>query len=174
MEDGKDAYIRFLKGDEEAFEEIVYLYREPLILYINGYTQNIYEAEDLTEDTFFKLLVKKPLFISKGSFKAWIYTIARNITLDHLRHQSLHKEVELNEQIGYEQTYYDDKKMWVVEAMKKINPDYSNVLYLKFYEDFSNEEIARIIHKNKRQVETLLYRAKAAIQKELEATRDEN
>lgn len=174
MEDGREAYARFLKGDEDAFVEIVSMYREPLILYVNSYVHNIYEAEDLTEDTFFRLLVKKPLFISRGSFRAWIYTIARNLTLDHLRHRTLHKEVELNEQIGYETGHYDSKKMWVVEALKNIREEYASVLYLKYYEDFSNEEIARIMRKTKRQIETLLYRAKGALEEQLEATRDEN
>lgn len=170
----QNAYLDFLKGNQQSFELIVKEFREPLILYINSYVKNIYIAEDLTEDTFFRLLVKKPHYTAKGSFKSWIYTIARNITLDYLRHQSLTVEVELDEQRTYLQSHYNEKKQWVVDAMKKISPQYSNILYLKYYEDFSNEEIAQILKKNKRQVETMLYRAKAALAEQLQEVKDEN
>ncbi len=53
-------------------------------------------------------------------------------------------------------------------ALDRINPDYARVLYLSFFEDFGNGEIAKIMHKTNRQVENLLYRAKRSLKTELE------
>ncbi len=52
--------------------------------------------------------------------------------------------------------------------MKKLNPDYFQVLYLVYFENFSNTETAAIMKKNKRQIENLIYRAKQALKSELE------
>ena len=53
-------------------------------------------------------------------------------------------------------------------AIKKLPPDYSRVLYLIYFEDFSNAETARVLGKTRRQVENLSYRAKQALRRQLE------
>ena len=52
--------------------------------------------------------------------------------------------------------------------MRELKPEYFQVLYLVYFEDFSNKEIATIMKKNKRQIENLIYRAKNALKSELE------
>lgn len=58
--------------------------------------------------------------------------------------------------------------MAVHQAMKKIQPQYRQVLWLVYMEDFSNAEAAAIMKKNSRQVKNLIFRAKAALKAELE------
>ena len=53
--------------------------------HINSYVNDIYLAEDLMQETFFKIAVKKPKLKYKSSFKTWLYTIGRNIAIDYLR-----------------------------------------------------------------------------------------
>ena len=62
MDSGADSYRRFLDGDDEGLAEIVREYKDGLILYLNGYVNNLYIAEELTEDTFFRLITRKPKF----------------------------------------------------------------------------------------------------------------
>ena len=50
MDNGASSYRRFLQGDEEGFAEIVRTYKDGLILYLNGYVNNLYTAEELTEE----------------------------------------------------------------------------------------------------------------------------
>ena len=52
--------------------------------------------------------------------------------------------------------------------MKKLNPEYAQVLYLIYFEDFDHDETAKIMKKNKRQIINLVFRAKNALKKELE------
>ena len=61
MDNGASSYRRFLEGDDKGLVEIVGDYKDGLILYLNGYVNNIFIAEELTEDTFFRLITKKPM-----------------------------------------------------------------------------------------------------------------
>ncbi|MBP5461731.1 MAG: RNA polymerase sigma factor, partial [Lachnospiraceae bacterium] len=88
MDNGASSYRRYLEGDKEGIAEIVREFKDGLILYLNGYVDNLYTAEDLTEDTFFKLMTRKPRFSGRSSFKTWLYTIGRNIAVDWLRRES--------------------------------------------------------------------------------------
>ena len=86
MDRGANSYRRFLDGNDEGIVEIVGDYKDGLILFLNGYVNNINIAEELTEDTFFRLMVKKPRFSGKSSFKSWLYAIGRNVAVDYIRH----------------------------------------------------------------------------------------
>ena len=88
MDNGACSYRRFLNGDDSALAQIIAEYKDGLVLYLNGYVKDIHTAEDLMEDTFFRLMVKKPLFFERYSFKTWLYTIARNLAIDFLRKSS--------------------------------------------------------------------------------------
>ena len=81
MDKGADDYRRFLDGDVTGLAEIIGEYREGLILFVNGIVHDLHDAEDITEDTFVRLLVKTPAFSGKSSFKTWLYSIAHNIAL---------------------------------------------------------------------------------------------
>ena len=88
MDNGASSYRRYLDGDDNGLVEIIKEYKDGLTLYINGFVNNIFIAEDLMEETFFKLATKRPRFSGKSSFKTWLYAIARNIAIDYLRHNS--------------------------------------------------------------------------------------
>ena len=85
MDNGARSYRRFLDGDDNGIVEIIRDYKDGLILFLNRYVDNIHVAEDLAEDTFFRLVTRKPRYSPKYSFKTWLYTIGRNLALNHLR-----------------------------------------------------------------------------------------
>ena len=74
-----DCYRRYLDGDDDGLREIIDIYYNGLILFINGIVKDQSAAEDILEDTFVKLAVKKYIFKDDGKagFKTWLYTIAR-------------------------------------------------------------------------------------------------
>ena len=176
MDNGASSYRRFLNGDDNGIVEIIRDYKDGLILFLNRYVNNIHVAEDLAEDTFFRLVARKPRFVAKNSFKTWLYTIGRNIAINHVKRAN--KTADINtedleriysDEEELEQTYIrEEERIIVHRALSRINPDYSRVLYLKFFEDLSNEQIAVVLKKNKRQIENLLYQAKRALKSELE------
>ena len=175
MDNGASSYRRFLEGDDEALLEIISEYRTGLILYLNSFAQNIHTAEELTEDTFAELAIKCPKFSGKSSFKTWIYAIGRNISAKHLRKHAgfsivpLESQEYLADEENIESNYIkSEQKRAVHKALHSLKAEYRQVLYLSFFEGFSNEETALIMKKSKRQIETLLYNAKKALRSELE------
>ncbi len=176
MDNGAISYRRFLDGDESGIVEIIKDYKDGLILYLNGYVGNLHIAEDLMEDVFVKLVVKKPHFSERFSFKTWLYTIGRNTAIDWLRHSSKNASVpveELEEMLAdeddLERLYIkEERKITLRRAMGRIKDEYRTALYLSFFEDMSNAEIAAVMKKSRRQVENLIYRGKQSLRSELE------
>lgn len=167
-------YHRYLAGDDEAFIEIVKEYKDGLIIYLNNFTNNIHIAEELAEDTFVKLGIKKPRNTEKASFKTWLYVIGRNIAIDYLRKKSKSKEISINddmifEQESIEQSYIKaENKLLIHKVMQKLKLEYKQVLWLTYFEGFTNKEIAKIMKKNLHNIETLVYRARLSLKSELE------
>lgn len=171
MDKGAESYLKYLSGDDEGIAEIVTLYREKLIFFINGMVKNIYAAEDLTEDTFFKLMVKKPKFTPKYSFKTWLFTIARNLTLDYLRKNTKYRDVPFEDIEGlpteekeFERNLIrDEDGIYLHKVIGDLPPQYAQILHLVYFEEFTADEAAKVIRKTKRQTEMLLYRARSAL-----------
>ncbi len=176
MDNGESSYRRFLDGDDDGFVEIIKDYKDGLMLYLNTYVQNIYIAEELMEDTFVKLATRKPHFSGKSSFKTFVYAIGRNIAVDYLRKKAKISEVNLEDISGIladetdvlKEYLRDERKLLVHNSMKKLNSDYSNVLYLIYFESFSIKETAAIIKKTYKQTENLVYRAKQSLKNQIE------
>lgn len=175
MDNGESSYRRFLAGDDEGLHEIICTYRAGLILYLNSFVQNIHIAEDLTEDTFAELAIRCPNFSGKSSFKTWLYAIGRNITAKHLRKHKklsvvpLESQEYLADEENIESNYIKgEQKRMVHRTLHHLKLEYRQVLYLIFFEGFSNEEASFVMKKSKRQIEALLYNAKKALKSELE------
>ncbi|MBR3815588.1 MAG: RNA polymerase sigma factor [Clostridia bacterium] len=176
MDNGASSYRRFLDGDDNGITEIVENYKDGLILYLNGYVNNIFVAEELTEDTFFRLIIKKPKYSGKSTFKSWLYAIGRNVTVDYIRHNSKILNVPIDDVENYlieeqnlEQSYIKEENMLIVnKALNELIPEYRNVLWLTYFEEFSNKETAIILKKTERQIINLLYRARKALKTKLE------
>ena len=176
MDNGASSYRRFLDGDDKALAEIVKDYRDGLILYLNGIVNNISLAEELMEETFFRIITKKPRFNVKSAFKTWLYTIGRNVAIDCLRHNAKQSDVSVEELENYSQDEYDLERLYIIEerkiavhrALKKLNTEYRQVLWLLYFEDMTNADAAIVMKKNSRQMKNLVYRAKSALKSELD------
>ena len=176
MDNGASSYRRFLDGDDEGIVEIIRDYKDGLILYLNGFTENIGVAEELMEDTFVKLVTKRPRFKGQSSFKTWLYAIGRNVAMDHLRYSAKlsgmsGEELErlAGETESLERTYLrTERKILLHQALGRLKPEYRQVLHLVYLEGFHNADAAKVMHKSKRQIENLVYRAKQSLKSELE------
>jgi len=176
MDNGASSYRRFLDGDDKGIAEIVGDYKDGLILYLNGYVNNIYIAEELAEDTFFRLIIKKPRFSEKSTFKSWLYAIGRNVAVDFIRRNSkfLNTPIEnmenyLIEENSLEKSYIkEERKIALHKYLSELSTDYRNILWIVYFEGFSGKEAATVLGKNERQVKNLLYRAKQSLKSKLE------
>ena len=175
MDNGASSYRRFLDGDDSGIVEIISEYKDGLIFYLDSMVRNVHVAEDLMVDTVVKLVTRKPKFSGNASFKTWLYAIARNTAIDWLRKNGGESLTPLEEVANYlpdeadlEREYLqEEQKIAVHRALRRLSPNYSQVLYLVFFEDLSNVEVAAIMKKSKRQIEKMIYRAKLALKAEL-------
>ncbi len=176
MDNGASSYRRFLDGDDNGIVEIIKDHKDGLMLYLNSYVQNIHIAEDLMEDTFVRLVTRKPHFSGKSSFKTWLFAIGRNIAVDYVRKHTKLPEVSaeelsviLSDEADVEKDYVRDEQAIILhKALKKINMEYSRVLHLIYFENFNITETSSIIKKSYKQTENLVYRAKRALKSQLE------
>ena len=177
MDNGTGSYRRFCdEGDMNALADIIKNYMDGLILYLNSIVGNIHTAEDLAEDTFVLLGTKKPKDKGGGSFRTWLYTIGRNIALDYLRKSRRHSEIPMDETAdiiadteNLESSYIrEERKIAVHHAMKQLRPNYRQVLWLVYFEGFTNKEATAVMRKSVHNIESMLSRARQSLRKQLE------
>ncbi len=170
MDIGASSYRRYLDGDESAFEQIVKEYRESLTLFITGIVRDYHAAEDIAIDVFAELAVNHR-YNFKVSLKTYLFMLGRSRAIDYIRHRSRHVTVALEDAEPYfqaglspeEEIFRDLQKREVHEAIWKLPEKMRTAVYLVYFEQLSYEEAARVMKINKKQVDNLLYRAKAEL-----------
>ena len=176
MDSSAALYQRFLNGDNDALAALLNAHKEGLTLFLAGYVKDIFTAEELMEETFVRLAVRRPRFSGKSSFKTFLFAVGRNLALDYLRREKRRQTLPLAdpaamaaEQQSVEEAYLrEEEKIRLHRAMAQLNDGYRQVLYLRFFESLSLDEIAAVQHKRKKQVEAQLYHAKQALRGILE------
>lgn len=175
MDYGRQCYDRYMNGDDSALTELIDSYGDGLMLYINSIVHNIHIAEELTEETFFRISVRKPPFFSKSSFKTWLFAIGRNAAIDWMRKEKHTSDTPIDDyssvsdEEDIEQNYIKKEQMIMLHrAIEKLSPDYRQVLYLFYFENFNTDQTAKIMDKSAKQISNLLFRAKLSLKKQLE------
>ncbi len=160
-------------GNKEALKTLFERYRMSVVLFVFGYVRNIDDAEDIMMDTFAVIAAFEARFSGKSSFKTWLFSISHNLACKHIRKQSrllFHNTVDLAEP----DTSPEDKLLTterdqrLYKAIGALNPDYGKALYLLYFEKMTNDDIGRIMRKNKSQVAHLLERGRKALKERLE------
>ena len=175
MDPGKNSYRRYLDGDDKGMEEIILKYRDGSIFYLNQFVGSLELAEELAEDTFVLLCIKKPRDKGGCSFKTWLYTIGRNLAIDFLRRRARQRRVSIDlcdslssEEQGPEEAYLkDQQKIAVNKALGALKSEYRQVLWLFYFEEMSFKEISIVMKKSIRATQMLATRARKALKEEL-------
>ena len=177
VDNGASSYRRFRdNGDENGLVEIIRDYKDGLILFLASIVGDMQTAEEAAEDTFVVLGIKKPKDKGRSSFKTWLYTIGRNVAIDHLRKKARNKETDFEtvrktdkSEESLEESYIKkERDIAIHRAMKRLKPEYRQVLWLLYFEELSAKECACIMKKSVHAIETMAYRAKKSMRLELE------
>jgi len=168
MDNGASSYRRFLDGDESAFDEIMKELFDNLVFFIHRYVHDIHAAEDIAIDAFSDLVVNKHRYNFKVTLKTYLFMLGRSRALNYIKHRKVIDFVELTEagQISSEQetleeiVLADERKRVVNNALNSLPDDMRVVIHLIYFEEMSYEEAAKVMKKNRKQVDNLLYRAK--------------
>ena len=168
MDNGASSYRRFLNGDESAFDDIMKELFDNLVFFINRYVHDIHAAEDIAIDAFSDLIVNKHRYNFKVTLKTYLFMLGRSRALNYIKHRKVINFVELTEadNISAEQKTLeeiileDERKRIVNNALNSLPDDMRVVVHLIYFEDLTYDEAAKVMKKNRKQVDNLLYRAK--------------
>ena len=167
MDNGASSYRRFLDGDESAFDEIMKELFDNLVFFIDRYVHDIHAAEDIAIDTFSDLVVNRHRYNFKVTLKTYLFMLGRSRALNYIKHRKVIDFVELSEadtvleqETLEEIVLVDERKRVVNNALSSLSDDMRVVIHLIYFEGLSYDEAAKVMKKNRKQVDNLLYRAK--------------
>jgi RNA polymerase sigma-70 factor (ECF subfamily) len=161
--------------DSDAWAQIYQRYHPKIYTYLYHRLEDTYAAEDIAADVFLRACEKIGSYSYRGTpFIAWLYRIARNKMVDHLRYQAKIKKRPLNEEaleqslINEDTTEGTTVREELKGVLKNLTEDQRQVILLKYFGDLSNADVAGIIGKSEGAVKALQHRALASLKRILE------
>jgi len=164
------------QGDRHALEELYLLHFDRIYSYLHMSVGNRHDAEDLTTQTFLKMLESIKRFRWQSApFSAWLFRIAHNLAMDHFRaNKRWQPEEEVPEPEADEATSAESGALEsigrrsMLELIEDLSPEQQQVLTLKFVFNFGNAEAATILGKTEGAIKSLQHRALVSLQKQLD------
>src|SRR5213592_3295676 len=162
-------------GETDALEELYLIHFDRIYSYLHLSVGNRHDAEDLTTQTFLRMLEAIGRFRWRSvPFSAWLFRIAHNVAMDHFRaSRRIQLEEEVPEPEDSAQSSAEDEAMQSIdrasmfELIEKLSPDQQQVLTLKFVFNFSNAEVGAILGKTEGAIKSLQHRALASLHRQL-------
>ena len=180
------AIARGLKRNDPALlDQLIETYQHRLLRYLLFLTAKREVAEDLFQETWMRVLLRGGQYNGKARFDTWLFTIARNLVIDLSRKRQMASldemsetgederpfEVAIDGPSPLEQFASREDRAEVAEVLLKLEPNYREVLVLRFHEEMSLEEIAAVTRAPLSTVKSRLYRGLAALKPEVEQLR---
>jgi RNA polymerase sigma-70 factor (ECF subfamily) len=164
------------KGDRNALEELYLIHFDRIYSYLHVSVGNRHDAEDLTTQTFLKMLEAIGKFRWQSApFSAWLFRIAHNLAMDHFRaNKRWQPEEDVPEPDPDESTSAEHGALQAIgqksmlDLIEDLSPEQQQVLTLKFVFNFANAEAATILGKTEGAIKSLQPRAHVTLQKQLE------
>jgi RNA polymerase sigma-70 factor, ECF subfamily len=164
---------RAQNGDRLALEELYLLHFDRIYSYLHMSVGSRHDAEDLTTQTFVKMLEAIGRFQWRSvPFSAWLFRIAHNLAMDHFRaNRRWQPEEEVPETAQGEESSAEEQALAslgqtsMLTLIERLSPEQRQVLTLKFVFRFSNAEAAGILGKTEGAVKSLQHRALGSLQK---------
>jgi RNA polymerase sigma-70 factor, ECF subfamily len=172
---------RAQQGDRTALEELYLIHFDRIYSYLHMTVGNRHDAEDLTTQTFMRMLESIGKFrFQSAPFSAWLFRIAHNLSMDHFRaNRRWQPEEEVPEPHGSEERSAEDEafqsigRQSMLDLVDSLSQEQQQVLTLKFVFNFSNGEAATILGKTEGAVKSLQHRALVSLQKQITSPGDD-
>ena len=145
----------------DRLEKIMQMYGNSLFRLCLLTLGNASDAEDAVQETFLKYLRKSPEFENEEHEKAWLITVATNQCRDMLRFRQRHPIAEPEELEAFVQ---DSSDCEIVEVLMTLPETFKTVLLLYYVEEYSMEEIAKVIGKTKSAVKMRLQKGRRLLE----------
>ena len=181
----KEFVLEISKGNQQAFRKFVEKYQLTVLKICNGFIHNREDAEDITQEVFIEVYQSIHKFRGEAKLTTWLYRIAVNKSLNHLRKYKLKKnlksieslfminkniinEIEDRRNLQPDDNMEQREKAYILHrAISSLSTNQRISFILNKYEDLSYKEIAEIMNTSLSAVESLIHRAKINLQKKL-------
>lgn len=175
------------RQDPGLLDQLIVRYQHRLLRYLLFLTGNREMAEDLFQEVWMRVLTRGGQFNGKARFETWLFTIARNLVIDQRRKRTMSSLDELFEVGGdddrpmtfevadrdpgpFDRMSNLEDRQRIAAALLELDTLYREVLVLRFHEELSLDEIAKVTRAPLSTVKSRLYRGMAAIKPRLECT----
>jgi RNA polymerase sigma-70 factor (ECF subfamily) len=161
-------------NDFHAFEELYRRYLTPIYRYVRSQTPDDATAEDLTAHVFFRALSSAATFRADGCYKAWIFRIAHNTIVSWRDRSGRAQPVEAVPEAAdpapspASQAIAREARGHIWKKVAELPDAQREVVTLKYVEDLSNEEIAKVTNRSRGAVRILMHRARSKLRHSLE------
>jgi RNA polymerase sigma-70 factor (ECF subfamily) len=163
--DDRDLVDRARTGDQAAFAQLFEQFHAPILNYLNRMVGDRTVAEDLTQDTFVKAWKALPNTRDDLAFKAWLYRIATNTAISHMRRGKIVRWLPM---IGDRETGAEAvdrtvaRQTDISRALDELPRHYAAVLLLRHYQGLSLAETAQALDITENAAKLRLFRARKA------------
>jgi RNA polymerase sigma-70 factor (ECF subfamily) len=156
----------FQEGDEFAFVSIYNRYTSGVYVFCVKMLLDKEQAQDVMQETFLRVYENRDRLLKTDSFKAWLFTIARNQCLNQLRRST--RQVQFDESVempaGADSPVVslekDEQVEIVAHFLRQLKPEYREVIILREYQNLSYDEIAAVTRSTLSAVKSRLFKAR--------------
>jgi len=177
--------LRAKRGDQSAFEELVVKYQQAVMNFIYRTVPDFTEAEDLAQNVFVQAWKARERYKVSAKFSTWLFTIARNLSLNEIRRRTRHSAESMDAPIGDGESdsarQYEDRDLSsppddlirgelegkVAEAVAGLPEKQRTAMLLAQDEDTSYEDIARILDCSLSATKSIIFRARETLKQRL-------
>lgn len=172
-----------LKGDQNAYADIVNLYQHKLYQVCYRMLGNKQEAEDITQEAFIRAYINLHSYDQKRKFSTWIYRIATNLCIDRIRKKkpdyyldaevagteglNMYSQIAVDEQLPEDVVEQMELQERIQYEISRLPDKYRSVIVLKYIEELSLQEISEILDMPLGTVKTRIHRGREALRKQL-------
>lgn len=171
------------QGDEQAFAELVDLYKDKVYQVAYRMVGHVHEAQDIAQEAFLRAYTNLDKFDTTRKFSTWLFRITTNVSIDRLRKRKpdmhLQDAVKGMEEVTYEsqlaatdelpedQVVKMELQEWIQSEINQLPIKYRTAIVLKYLEDLSLKEISEIMDMPVATVKTRIHRGREALRKRM-------
>ncbi len=169
MEQLTDEYIitKAQNGHADSIGLLYERYKRNLFSFFYGNLGNKAMAEDLVQNTFIRVIKYSNNYSGKGSFKSWLFQIARNQMIDEIKKMKKHKAQDIDEKVDVITDYAtadasiikEERSQLLKNALSKLSEEKRNLLTLVKIENKKFREVAEIMNMKESTVKSKVFRA---------------
>lgn len=170
-------------GDQQAFAELVELYKDKVYQISYRMVGNSHEAQDIAQEAFLRAYTNIHSYDTNRKFSTWLFRIVTNLSIDRLRKKkpdyyldaqiegtdglTAYSQIAADQELPEEQVVTFEMQEWIQQEILQLPPKYRSAIILKYIEDLSLKEISEILDLPVATVKTRIHRGREALRKKL-------